>query len=130
MVYTIHMELREGDLAKNQYIRSSRRSASYNSTRTPAAASSGRRIDRPWPACQLDEAARQESSNNQTLRGHPAGRYEKSNYTRQTRGRTVYFDFWPSPPPSVPYGLCTPLRPKWSFQDQWSFHNQWDLIFL
>ena len=66
-------------------------------------------------------------------RGRPAGefekqnfkrppgrtiRYEKSNFMRQTRGRTVYFDFWPSPPPSVPYGLCTSLRPKWSFQDQ------------
>ena len=25
------------------------------------------------------------------------------------RGRTVYFDFWPSPPPLVPYGLCTPM---------------------
>ena len=87
-------------------------------TRPPTAASSGRRIDRPWPACQLDSAARQESSKNQILLGHPAGRYEKSNSMRKTRGRTVYFDFWPSPPPSVPYGLCTSLRPKWSFQDQ------------
>ena len=144
------MELREGDLAKNQNIRSSRGSASYNlifrivlpggllkfgylnspagrprpidkpasadrsgdRTRPPTAASSGRRIDRPWPACQLDSAARQESSKNQILLGHPAGRYEKSNFTRQTRGRTVYFDFWPCPPPSVPYSiLLTP--PLW-----------------
>ena len=60
----------------------------------------------------------QESSKNKNLRGHPTGRYKKSNFTRQTREMTVYFDFWPSPPPSVPYGLCTSLRPKWSFQDQ------------
>ena len=31
-VYTIHMELREGDLAKNQNIRSSRGAASYSLT--------------------------------------------------------------------------------------------------
>ena len=41
--------------------------------------------------------------------GHPAGPFQKSNCTRPPRGRTVYFDFWPSPPPLVPYGLCTPM---------------------
>ena len=80
-------------------------SAAYGGlVRSPTAASSGRRIDRPRPACQLDEAAQQESSKNKTVRGHPAGPLQKSNCTRPHRGRTVYFDFWPSPPPLVPYG--------------------------
>ena len=141
------MELREGDVAGNQNIRSSHGVAEYSlifqtvlpgglvqfgfskcpagrprpidkpasadrsgdRTRPPTAASSGRRIDRPRPACQLDSAARQDSLKNQTVLGHPAGRLEKSNCTRPPRGRTVYFDFRPSPPPSVPYGLCTPM---------------------
>ena len=141
------MELREGDLAENQNIRSSRGAASYiltfemvlpggpvqfgfsnspagrphpidkpasadrsgDRTRPPTAASSGRRIDRPWPACQLDSAAQQESLKNKTVLGHPAGLFQKSKCTRPPRGRTVYFDFQPSPPPSVPYGLCTPM---------------------
>ena len=137
------MELREGDLAKNQNIRSSRGSASYNlifrivlpggllkfgylnspagrprpidkpasadrsgdRTRPPTAASSGRRIDRPRPACQLDSAARQDSLKNQTVLGHPAGQFEKSNCTRPHRRRTIYLDFRPRPPPSGPYSI-------------------------
>ena len=68
-------------------------------------ASSGCQIDRPWPACQLDSAARQVSSKNQTGLGHPAGAFKKSNFTRPPRGRTIYFDFRPRPPPSVPYSI-------------------------
>ena len=71
----------------------------------PMAASSGRRIDRPWPACQLDEAAQQESLKNKTVLGHPAVPFQKSNCTRPPCGRTVYFDFRPRPPPSVPHSI-------------------------
>ena len=35
-----------------------------------------------------------------------AGQFEKSNCTRPHRRRTIYLDFWSSPPPSGPYGLC------------------------
>ena len=37
------------------------------------AASSGRRIDRPRPAYQLDSAALQDTLKNQTVQGRPAG---------------------------------------------------------
>ena len=57
-------------------------------TRLPTATSSGRRIDRPRPACQLDSAARQDSLKNQTVLGRPAGQFEKMNCTR-VHGRSV-----------------------------------------
>ena len=75
-------------------------------TRPPTAASSGRRIDRAWPPCQLDLAAQQESLKNKTVLGHPAGPFQKLNFTRPyILRRTVYFDFCPRPPPSVPYSI-------------------------
>ena len=112
MVYTIHMELREGDLAKNQNIRSSRGSASYNLIfrivlpggllkfgylNSPAG--------RPRPIDKPASAARQDSLKNQTVLGHPAGQFEKSNCTRPHRRRTIYLDFRPRPPPSGPYSI-------------------------
>ena len=131
LVYYIlcYMELREGDVDKNLNIRSSRGAAEYSSTfemvlpggllkfcfsnspaGRPTAASSGSRIDRPSSACQLDSAAQQESLKNKTVLGHPAGPFQKSNCTRPPRGRTVYFDFCPRPPPSVPYSIIlTPV---------------------
>ena len=85
----------------------------------PTAASSGRRIDRPRPACQLDKAARQDTLKNQTVQGHPAGRLEKSNCTRPPRGRTVYFDFRPRPPPSVPYSIVYTSEPLMPNSEPW-----------
>ena len=55
---------------------------------------------------KLYSAARQDSLKKWTVLGHTAGQFEKSNCTRTPRGRTVYLDFWPSPPPSGSYGLC------------------------
>ena len=65
----------------------------------------GRRIYRPRPACQLDSAARQDSLKNQTVLGHPAGQFDKSNCTRPHRRRTIYLAFRPRPPPSGPYSI-------------------------
>ena len=79
------------------------------------AALSGRRIDRPWPACQLDSAAQQESSKNKTVLGHPAGPFQKSNCTRPPRGRTVYLDFFPRPPSSVSYSIVLPGQWPWLY---------------
>ena len=51
-------------------------------------------------------AVRPSTLKNQTVRGQPAGQFQKSNCTRPHRRRTIYLDFRPSPPPSGPYGLC------------------------
>ena len=61
-------------------------------------------LRRPRPVAGLiGSAAQQESLKNKTVVGHPAVPFQKSNCTRPPRGRTVYFYFWPRPPPSVPY---------------------------
>ena len=93
------MELREGDVAENQNRRSSRWAAEYSLTFEMVLPDgrvqfcfSNSPAGRPHP---IDKPASADRSGNRT----------RSNCTWPPRGRTVYLDFWPRPPPSVPYSI-------------------------
>ena len=93
-VYTIHMELREGDLAANQNIRSSRGAASCILTFEMVLA--GGRVQ----FCL---------SNSPAGCPRPIDKPASADQSAAAPRKTVYFDFWPRPPPSVPYSIKFPI---------------------